>query len=123
MTAMSSDGMLSSGAGADEPGLAALVGRLIDDSRSVVSAEVTLYKAKAAERIAAYKSAIVFFAAAAILALAALVALLVGLIGGAGLAIMAMALTLPHGVPEALATLSGVGLLALGHHLNRRAGC
>ena len=80
MTAMSSDGMLSSGAGADEPGLAALVGRLIDDSRSVVSAEVTLYKAKAAERIAAYKSAIVFFAAAAILALAALVALLVGLI-------------------------------------------
>lgn len=45
------------------------------------------------------------------------------LIGGAGLAIMAMALTLPHGVPEALATLSGVGLLALGHHLNRRAGC
>jgi len=81
MTAMSSDGMLSSSAGADEPGLAALVGRLIDDSRSVVSAEVTLYKAKAAERIAAYKSAIVFFAAAAILALAALVALLVGLIG------------------------------------------
>jgi len=81
MTAMSSDGMLSSGAGVDEPGLAALVGRLIDDSRSVVSAEVTLYKAKAAERIAAYKSAIVFFAAAAILALAALVALLVGLIG------------------------------------------
>ena len=45
------------------------------------------------------------------------------LIGGAGLAIMAMALTLPHGVPEALATLSGVGLLALGHQLNRRAGC
>lgn len=45
------------------------------------------------------------------------------LIGGAGLAIMALALTLPHGAPEAIATLSGVGLLAFGHHLNRRAGC
>ncbi|WP_288412069.1 MerC domain-containing protein [uncultured Sphingomonas sp.] len=45
------------------------------------------------------------------------------LIGGGGLAVMALALTLPHGVPEAIATLSGVGLLAFGHHLNRRAGC
>lgn len=45
------------------------------------------------------------------------------LIGGVGLGIMALALTLPHGVPEAIATLTGVGLLALGHHLNRRAGC
>ncbi|KQM64705.1 MULTISPECIES: MerC domain-containing protein [unclassified Sphingomonas] len=45
------------------------------------------------------------------------------LIGGAGLGIMALALTLPHGVPEAIATLTGVGLLALGHHLNRRSGC
>lgn len=63
-----------------ERGLAALVGRLIDDSRSVVSAEVTLYKAKASERISAYRSAVVFFVAAAVLALAALVALLVGLI-------------------------------------------
>lgn len=45
------------------------------------------------------------------------------LIGGMGLAVMALALTLPHGVPEAIATLSGVALLALGHHLNRRAGC
>nr|WP_242116530.1 MerC domain-containing protein [Sphingomonas sp. JXJ CY 53] len=44
-------------------------------------------------------------------------------IGGIGLAIMALALTLPHGVPEAIATLSGVALLAYGHHLNRRAGC
>jgi hypothetical protein len=79
MTSMSSGGILPTGP--DEPGLAALVGRLIDDSRSVVSAEVTLYQAKAAERIAAYKSAIVFFVAAGILALAALVALLVGLIG------------------------------------------
>lgn len=44
-------------------------------------------------------------------------------IGGTGLGIMALALTLPHGVPEAIATLTGVGLLALGHHLNRRAAC
>ena len=44
-------------------------------------------------------------------------------IGGVGLATMALALTLPHGVPEAIATLSGVALLAFGHHLNRRVGC
>ncbi len=44
-------------------------------------------------------------------------------IGCVGLAIMALALTLPHGVPEAIATLTGVGLLAFGHHLNSRAGC
>lgn len=44
-------------------------------------------------------------------------------IGGVGLATMGLALTLPHGVPEAMATLTGVGLLAFGHHLNRRAGC
>ena len=64
----------------DEDSVATLVGRLVDDSRSVVSAEVALYKAKAGERIAAYKSAVLFFAIAAVLALAALVALLVGLI-------------------------------------------
>jgi hypothetical protein len=81
MTTMPSDGTLSTGHGTGERGLAALVGRLIDDSRSVVSAEVTLYKAKASERVAAYKSAIVFFVAAGVLALAALIALLVGLIG------------------------------------------
>lgn len=57
-----------------------LVGRLVDDSRVLVSAEIALYKAKAGERVSAYKSAAVFFAAAGVLALAALVALLVGLI-------------------------------------------
>jgi len=57
-----------------------LIGRLVDDSRTLVSAEVALYKAKASERVAAYKSAVVFFAAAGVLALAALIALLVGLI-------------------------------------------
>jgi len=60
--------------------VATLVGRLVDDSRSLVSAEVALYKAKANERIGAYRSALVFFAVAGVLALAALIALLVGLI-------------------------------------------
>ncbi len=95
MTAMPSDGaMPAPDHGTGEPGLTTLIGRLIDDSRSVVSAEVTLYKAKASERIAAYKSAIVFFAAAGILALAALVALLVGLIGALATLIGPLAATL-----------------------------
>lgn len=57
-----------------------LVGRLVDDTRGLVSAEVELYKAKAAERVSAYKAAAIFFGAAGVLALAALIALLVGLI-------------------------------------------
>lgn len=57
-----------------------LVGRLVDDTRGLVSAEVELYKAKASERVSAYKGAAIFFAAAGVLALAALIALLVGLI-------------------------------------------
>ncbi len=65
---------------ADSPGVTTLIGRLVDDSRTLVSAEVALYKAKASERVAAYKSAVIFFAVAGVLALAALVALLVGLI-------------------------------------------
>lgn len=42
-------------------------------------------------------------------------------VGGLGLGVMAGALTLPHGGSEVLATLVGVGILALGHDLNRRA--
>lgn len=43
-------------------------------------------------------------------------------IGGLGLGIMAGAVSLPHGDGnETLFTLVGVGLLALGHDLNRRA--
>lgn len=42
-------------------------------------------------------------------------------IGALGLGIMAGALTLPHDSGEILWTLLGVGLLALGHDLNRRA--
>lgn len=42
--------------------------------------------------------------------------------GAFGLGMMAGAMTLPHDVGgEALWTIIGVGILALGHHLNRRA--
>ena len=42
-------------------------------------------------------------------------------VGSFGLGIMAGALTLPHGEGELLATLVGVGFVALGHDLNFRA--
>lgn len=42
-------------------------------------------------------------------------------IGGLGLGLMCGALTLPHDSGEILYTLLGVGVLALGHDLNRRA--
>jgi hypothetical protein len=42
-------------------------------------------------------------------------------IGALGLGMMAGALSLPHGAQESLYTLMGVGVLALGHDLNRRA--
>lgn len=42
-------------------------------------------------------------------------------VGGLGLGIMAGSLSLPHGGAETFWTLVGVGLLALGHDLNRRA--
>lgn len=70
----------SAAARIDVATLPELVGRLVDDARGVVSAEVELYKAKAGERVSAYRSAAVFFVAAGVLGLAALVALLVGLI-------------------------------------------
>ena len=41
-------------------------------------------------------------------------------VGGMGLGVMAGSLTLPHGLPEATATMAGVLILALGHDLNRR---
>lgn len=70
----------SAAARIDVATLPELVGRLVDDARGVVSAEVELYKAKAGERVSAYRSAAVFFVAAGVLGLAALIALLVGLI-------------------------------------------
>lgn len=42
-------------------------------------------------------------------------------VGALGLGIMAGALTLPHDGGETTWTLIGIGLLALGHDLNRRA--
>lgn len=82
-----------------EPGLAALVTQLVDDSRELVSAEVALYKAKAGERLAAYKGAAIFFGIAGVLALAALIAMLVGLI-----------LSLATLIGPGLATLAVVGV-------------
>ena len=43
-------------------------------------------------------------------------------IGSLGLGVMAGALTMDHGAQESLYTLIGVGILALGHDLNHRAG-
>ena len=42
-------------------------------------------------------------------------------IGGLGLGVMAGALTPGHHATEVITTLFGVGILALGHDLNRRA--
>ena len=39
-------------------------------------------------------------------------------VGGLGLGVMAGALTLPHDGTEAMATILGVAILALGHRLN-----
>ena len=57
-----------------------LVTRLVDDTKHVVRAEVDVVKAKAGERVEAYKGAAIFFSVAGVIALAALIALLVGLI-------------------------------------------
>ena len=43
-------------------------------------------------------------------------------VGGLGLGVMAGALSLPHDGTEAIYTVIGVGILALGHQLNRIAG-
>lgn len=43
------------------------------------------------------------------------------ILGGAGIALMATALTVPHGASEAVFTMFGVLLVAAAHFLNRRA--
>lgn len=43
-------------------------------------------------------------------------------VGALGLGVMAGALSMPHDGSEALSTVIGVGILALGHELNRIAG-
>ncbi|MDR6115906.1 MULTISPECIES: phage holin family protein [unclassified Sphingomonas] len=60
--------------------LTSLVSQLVDDGRSFIAAEIDLAKAKASDKVGRYRSAAIFFGAAAVLGLAALVALLVGLI-------------------------------------------
>lgn len=85
---------------AEPESVATLVGRLVDDSRSLVSAEVALYRARAVERMTAYRNAAIFFGAAGVLALAGLIALLVGLIA-----------TLATLVGPGLATLVVVGIV------------
>lgn len=62
------------------PGVAGLVSQLTDDAKEVASAEIALQKAKVGEAVGRYKNAVIFFAAAGVLALAGLIALLVGLI-------------------------------------------
>ena len=42
-------------------------------------------------------------------------------LGGGGIALMALAVIGPHGVMEAVLTVAGVAILALGHVLNIRA--
>lgn len=42
------------------------------------------------------------------------------LIGSAGIILMAAALTVPHGLPEALLTIAGVALVAVAHIRNLR---
>lgn len=44
-------------------------------------------------------------------------------IGGCGLALMAAAIVIGHGLPEALLTVAGVGLLAFAHIRNLRGAC
>lgn len=63
-----------------EESVSTLVHRLLTDGRDYAQAEVALYKAKAGERISAYRSAAIFFAVAAVLALSSVTALLIGLI-------------------------------------------
>ena len=43
-------------------------------------------------------------------------------VGALGLGVMTGALTMDHGLQESVYTLIGVGILALGHDLNHRAG-
>lgn len=45
------------------------------------------------------------------------------LIGGLGLALMAAALFVGHGMPEAVLTILGVGLVAFAHIRNLHAAC
>lgn len=47
--------------------------------------------------------------------------LLPSAVGAVGLALMAVGLAMPHNAGEMVFTIVGVGIVALGHELNRRA--
>lgn len=83
-----------------DEGVPELVGRLVEDTRGLVTAELELYKSKIAERVSAYKAAAVLFAVAGVLGLVGLIALLVGLI-----------MTLATLIGPGLATLVVVGVV------------
>lgn len=65
---------------ADQDSIGELFTRLAHDARDAAKAEVDLVKLRATTAVAQYKGAVIYFAAAGVLALAALIALLVGLI-------------------------------------------
>lgn len=77
-----------------------LLSTLVDDAKAAAQAEVRLRKARLADRVAAYKTAAIFFVVAGVLALAALIALLVG-------AILSLATLIGPGA----ATLAVVGIV------------
>lgn len=86
--------------------VSSLVGRLVDETRSLASAEIALYKARIGERASAYRNAAIFFAVAGTLALAALIAMLVG-------AILSLATLVGPGYATALVVVSVLVLAAI----------
>jgi hypothetical protein len=88
----------------DDETLSDVVGRVLDDAKSVARAEANLAKARAIYKIRGYKAPAILFGIAAVLALAAAIGLIVGLI-----------LTLATLVGPGFATLivvAGFGLIA-----------
>ncbi|MEN3971431.1 phage holin family protein [Sphingomicrobium sp. XHP0235] len=55
-----------------------LIGRIVEDGRQLVGAEISLMREKARVEVGFYKSSAIFFGAAAVFAIAALVAFAVG---------------------------------------------
>ena len=92
------------GRGTQTDGVGALLGRLVGDTRDLARAEIDLAKARVAERVVSYRTALILFAVAGVLALTALIALLVGMI-------MTLATLTGPGLATALVTL-GVFVIA-----------
>ena len=109
MAVLPTIGAAGEAAGVGEEGIADLVTQLVEDARGLASAEVAVVKARVGERVNAYKSAVVFFAIAGVLALAALIAALVG-------AVMTLATLIGPGLATlavVIAVLAVAGILAL----------